>query len=277
MPPTHYETLGVNRNATTTEIRAAYRKLALQHHPDRNPQDPVGAGERFKLVNAAYQILSDPEKRRRYDERLSQADARPSAPRRPQQQRPQQASSGAGRAQGEAIPSTYWPEWLGPPPPYSGPWTGPPPEQYWRFWRGFAPASFWEYWRARRQGAPEHWDVRYRLFWQPNGRPQPHESFDWSVRWTVVKRARGETESTTREYTQRWMGPRPNEQTASAGSTEKSAEQGRERTPEEERERQAERRRAEAATSNQGCLLLLGAFVVVIGAPFAIAFVASGG
>ena len=215
MPPTHYDTLGVNRNATTTEIRAAYRKLALQHHPDRNPQDPVGAGERFKLVNAAYQILSDPEKRRRYDERLSQADARPSAPRRPQPQRPQpqqrrpQTSAGGRRAQGATASPPYWPGWLGPPPPYSGPWTGPPPQQYWRYWCGSPPKSFWEYWRARREGAPEHWDVRYRMFWESNGHRRRHESYDWRVDWTVVKRARGETESTTREYTLRWKGSPP--------------------------------------------------------------------
>ncbi|MEB2312648.1 MAG: molecular chaperone DnaJ [Sorangiineae bacterium] len=61
-----YEVLGVSRDAAESEIRAAFRKLATQHHPDRNPDDPT-AQERFKEANAAYQILSDPERRAAYD------------------------------------------------------------------------------------------------------------------------------------------------------------------------------------------------------------------
>jgi len=60
-----YEILGVSRDATQEEIKKAYRRLARQHHPDVNA-DPQ-AEERFKEVAAAYEILSDPEKRRRYD------------------------------------------------------------------------------------------------------------------------------------------------------------------------------------------------------------------
>jgi molecular chaperone DnaJ len=62
----HYETLGVTRESTPDEIRKAYRKLALQYHPDRNPGDKV-AETKFKEVNEAYQILSDDSKRAVYD------------------------------------------------------------------------------------------------------------------------------------------------------------------------------------------------------------------
>lgn len=61
-----YELLGVDRSASGDEIRAAFRKLAAKHHPDRNPDDPEAA-QRFKELNAAYQILSDPKKREMFD------------------------------------------------------------------------------------------------------------------------------------------------------------------------------------------------------------------
>lgn len=61
-----YDILGVDRSATQDEIKSAFRKLAGQHHPDKNPGDD-GAHERFKQLNAAYQILSDPQKRAAFD------------------------------------------------------------------------------------------------------------------------------------------------------------------------------------------------------------------
>jgi molecular chaperone DnaJ len=63
----HYETLGVSRSATPEEIKKAYRTLALKHHPDRNPGDR-NAEEKFKELAGAYEVLSDPEKRREYDD-----------------------------------------------------------------------------------------------------------------------------------------------------------------------------------------------------------------
>jgi curved DNA-binding protein len=63
----YYKILGVERNANKDEIKRAYRKLALKTHPDRNPGNKK-AEEQFKDINEAYQVLSDPEKRARYDQ-----------------------------------------------------------------------------------------------------------------------------------------------------------------------------------------------------------------
>jgi molecular chaperone DnaJ len=61
----YYEVLGLQKDASTEEIKSAYRKLALQYHPDRNKQP--GAEEKFKKISEAYAVLSDQEKRTRYD------------------------------------------------------------------------------------------------------------------------------------------------------------------------------------------------------------------
>jgi DnaJ-class molecular chaperone len=62
----YYEILGVKRDATEDQIRQAFRKLARRYHPDVNPDDKT-AEDKFKEINEAYEVLSDPDKRRRYD------------------------------------------------------------------------------------------------------------------------------------------------------------------------------------------------------------------
>ncbi|MGA2439199.1 MAG: DnaJ domain-containing protein, partial [Acidobacteriaceae bacterium] len=61
-----YEVLQVSRDASDQELKASYRRLAMQYHPDRNPNNPE-AEEKFKACSEAYQVLSDPEKRAAYD------------------------------------------------------------------------------------------------------------------------------------------------------------------------------------------------------------------
>ena len=62
----YYRTLGVEKSATTDEVKKAYRKLARKHHPDVNPNDPQ-AEDRFKEINEAYEVLRDSDKRGKYD------------------------------------------------------------------------------------------------------------------------------------------------------------------------------------------------------------------
>ena len=63
----YYEVLGVSKGASADEIKKAYRKLAIQYHPDKNPGDSA-AEEKFKEAAEAYEVLSSPEKRQKYDQ-----------------------------------------------------------------------------------------------------------------------------------------------------------------------------------------------------------------
>lgn len=64
----YYEVLGLARNASADEVRKTYRRLAMQYHPDKNPDNKAAAEEKFKEISEAYEVLSDENKRRQYDQ-----------------------------------------------------------------------------------------------------------------------------------------------------------------------------------------------------------------
>jgi len=68
MAKDYYQILGVPRNATQDQIKKAYRKLAMEYHPDRNPGKEKWANDKFKAINEAFGVLGDPEKRGQYDQ-----------------------------------------------------------------------------------------------------------------------------------------------------------------------------------------------------------------
>ena len=68
MAKDYYGVLGISRNASDTDIKKAYRKLAMQYHPDRNPGKEKWANEKFKEINEAYGVLGNSQKRRQYDQ-----------------------------------------------------------------------------------------------------------------------------------------------------------------------------------------------------------------
>ena len=76
----YYQILGVEPNATYAEIKKAYRDLAQQYHPDKNPESREGRHDRFAEIAEAYAVLSNLKKRRAYDDRLYAAKAAPPSP-----------------------------------------------------------------------------------------------------------------------------------------------------------------------------------------------------
>lgn len=71
---THYDNLGISRSADSAQIKAAYRKLASAYHPDRNPEREDDAHHWMAIINEAYAVLSDPERRREYDKWIAMTE-----------------------------------------------------------------------------------------------------------------------------------------------------------------------------------------------------------
>ncbi|HZH98904.1 MAG TPA: DnaJ domain-containing protein, partial [Fimbriimonadaceae bacterium] len=100
MARTHYDVLGVHRKSTAVEIRSAYRRLVLRHHPDRSKSP--NAAEVFMRIVEAYEVLSDGERRRQYDRSLALAEERAARQERPEAvKRSQTAPGPKARAQAQ--------------------------------------------------------------------------------------------------------------------------------------------------------------------------------
>jgi curved DNA-binding protein CbpA len=94
-----YNALGLSREASQEDIRKAHRKLVRKYHPDANPEDPR-AGERFKKVQQAYEVLSDEKKRREYDEGLRTSPGRSSGRARSRESASRPRARAGGRSAG---------------------------------------------------------------------------------------------------------------------------------------------------------------------------------
>jgi curved DNA-binding protein len=92
----YYKLLGINKNATPKDIKTAYRKLARKHHPDLNPND-INAKKNFQQINEANEVLSDPEKRKKYDKYGKDWQHSEQFEKQSQYQQQQQPSGSGGR------------------------------------------------------------------------------------------------------------------------------------------------------------------------------------
>lgn len=101
----YYKILGVHRHASESEIKRAFRRLAVQYHPDRNPEP--AAEQLFKEINEAYNVLSDPQKKQTYDSHLERpfAEITQEGPPQPYRRDPRYRGRG-GRAAGSAVNKT---------------------------------------------------------------------------------------------------------------------------------------------------------------------------
>src|SRR5215211_920525 len=107
-----YNALGLSREASQEDIRKAHRKLVRKYHPDANPEDPR-AGERFKKVQQAYEVLSDEKKRREYDEGLRTSPGRSSGRARSRESASRPRTRASGRTAGGTTHTVDLSELLG--------------------------------------------------------------------------------------------------------------------------------------------------------------------
>ncbi len=107
-----YKALGLSREASQEDIRKAHRKLVRKYHPDANPEDPR-AGERFKKVQQAYEVLSDEKKRREYDEGLRTSPGRSSGRPRSRESASRPRARAGGRTAGGTTHTVDLSELLG--------------------------------------------------------------------------------------------------------------------------------------------------------------------
>mgnify|MGYP000969544761 FL=1 len=112
-----YQILGIHRQADAKEIKMAFKKLAVQYHPDKNPDD-LQAEERFKQINTAYQVLSDQAKKFEYDKLLRQATSSSAGTAQPNGQ----AGSGRARHRKTGSQSYYRPKKQESSKPLMTPW-----------------------------------------------------------------------------------------------------------------------------------------------------------